>query len=157
MNEARELVDGVCNEDGAMSEIYTFPRVLVRSFRQIVVFYLAIERALHYTEELYQGDSTPADDYRTPFTHDGLKVLEKFSNGAQNSLIVARNELCTMARSDQPMDNMSRLSLGPEYLCSWFIRRLLVKPLEKNMAVSDMYREYLSTIVSTSPITLGSS
>jgi hypothetical protein len=150
LDEAKVLMSGVCNEDGAMSGVYTFPRALLAGFRQIVVFYLAVERALHYTEQLYQDRSTSIDDYGVPFSVEGLQVLGRFSNGAQHSLAVARNELCRMARSDQPMDDMSRLSLGPEYLCSWFMRRLLVRPLERSMAVSDMYREYLSTVVSSS-------
>ena len=150
LDEAKDLVSGVCNEDGAMSGVYTFPRALLAAFRQIIVFYLAVERALHYTEQLYQEKSTSVDDYEVPFSAEGLQVLEKFSNGAQHSLALARRELCRMARSDQPIDDIGRLSLGPEYLCSWFMRRLLVKPLEKSMTVSDMYREYLSTIVGSS-------
>jgi hypothetical protein len=149
LDEGKDLIIGTCNEDGSMSEIYTFPQALLAGFRQTIVFYLAVERALHLTGESYKKESSRNYGRQDFLEADSSEALEKFSNGARYSLAVARNELCSMARSDRPMDEISRLSLGPEYICSWFMRRLLVRPLEKSMAVSDMYREYLSTIVNS--------
>lgn len=152
--QAEELWDGVRNEDGQMSDLYTFPRALLSAFRQLVVFYFAAERALHYAEESFK-DKTNA--FESPeylatksFSPDGLRIIEAFSTGVEHALTSARNELCSMVKSAKPVDVFKRLSLSPEYVCSWFMRRLIVKPLEKSMTVSDMYREYLSTIVSTS-------
>jgi hypothetical protein len=149
LDEGQDLMAGTRNEDGSMSEIYTFPQALLAGFRQTIVFYLAVERALHVTWESYKKGSSWYPGQHNIIEATCLGDLGKFSNGARYSLVVARNELCSMARSDRPMDEMSRLSLGPEYICSWFMRRLLVRPLEKSMAVSDMYREYLSTIVNS--------
>jgi hypothetical protein len=149
LDEGKDLMFGTRNENGSMSGIYTFPQALLAGFRQTIVFYLAVERALHFTGESYKKESSRNYDWQDSLEADSFEALEKFSNGARYSLAVARNELCNMARSDRPMDEISRLSLGPEYICSWFMRRLLVRPLEKSMAVSDMYREYLSTIVSS--------
>jgi hypothetical protein len=149
LDEGKDLIFGTLNENGSMSEIYTFPQALLAGFRQTIVFYLAVERALHFTGESYKKESSRNYGWQDFLEADSFEALEKFSNGARYSLAVARNELCSMARSDRPMDEISRLSLGPEYICSWFMRRLLVRPLEKSMAVSDMYREYLSTIVSS--------
>jgi hypothetical protein len=149
LNEAKDLIFGTRNDNGSMSGMYTFPPALLAGFRQTIVFYLAVERALHFTGESYKKESSRSYGWQDSLEVDSFEALEKFSNGARYSLAVARNELCNMARSDRPMDEISRLSLGPEYICSWFMRRLLVRPLEKSMAVSDMYREYLSTIVNS--------
>ncbi|KAJ4349262.1 hypothetical protein N0V95_004753 [Ascochyta clinopodiicola] len=146
----RELSEGVCNEDGQMSDMYTFPRQLLSASRQLLVFYLAIERAMYYTEESFmdKANSFEEPEYMTtlPFSSEGLQVLEAFGNGVQQAVKSARNELCSMVKSTKPVEIFQRLSLSPEYVCSWFMRRLIVKPLEKSMTVSDMYREYLSTI-----------
>lgn len=150
LEQAKELTEGVQNEDGKMSELYTLPRHLLEAFRGIVVFYLAIERALHYTEESYQNDNLLADSFDAhtlPFSGGGLEVLQRFGEGAMQALFSARKELCAMVQLDSPSDILADLSLGPEYVCAWLMRRLLVKPLENRMAVGDMYREYLSTIV----------
>lgn len=143
---AKELADGVKNEDGKMSESYTFPAQLVSAFREIVVFYLATERAVYYSNESYKSDAT-SDDESLPFSDQGLEVLKRFGDGPRRSMRVARLELCDMVKSESSFDVLDKLSLGPEYVCAWLMRRLLVKPLEKAMTVGDMYREYLSTIV----------
>jgi hypothetical protein len=121
---------------------------LIEAFRKLVVFYLAIERALHHTEEFYQKTPNEADDqFDFSYSESVLTVLKRFAKGAQLSIDIAREELCNMVRPDASPDDMQGLSLGPEYVCSWLMRRLLVKPLEKRMTIGDMYREYLSTIV----------
>lgn len=150
LTQAAELVEGVQNEDGKISDMYTLPPRLVEAFRQVVVFYLAIERALHFTEESYQNDNSLEQrslEISLPFSDEGLNVLKKFAIDVRVSLRIARHQLCYMVRSDPPMDILKQLSLSSQYTCAWLMRRLIVKPLDKRMTVGDMYREYLSTIV----------
>ncbi|KAF2633060.1 hypothetical protein BU25DRAFT_323702, partial [Macroventuria anomochaeta] len=134
-NQAQELSDGVRNEDGRMSDLYTFSRPLLSAFRQLLIFYFAIERAMFYTEDSFKEERNAFEgtEYMTtlPFSSGGLQVIEAFSNGVQQALASARNELCSMVKSAGSTDISSRLSLSPEYVCSWFMRRLIVKPLEK--------------------------
>jgi hypothetical protein len=148
--QAKELAEGVQNEDGQMSNLYTMPPAILEAFRKIIVFYIAIERALYYTEETCDN-GIPQEPYKRstlPYSKCGLEVLKRFGEGARGSLITARQQLCRMVRSVLPLDVFKHTSLGPEYVCAWLMRRLLVQPLEKRMTVADMYREYLSTIVS---------
>ncbi|KAF1933281.1 uncharacterized protein M421DRAFT_415626 [Didymella exigua CBS 183.55] len=148
--QAKELSDGVRNEDGQMSALYTLPHALLNAFRQLLVFYFAAERSLFFTEESFSDrrKAIEAPEYMTalPFSAEGLRVIEAFGNGVQQALTSAREELCYMVKSKEPVEVFKRLSLSPEYVCGWLMRRLLVKPLENSMTVSDMYREYLSTI-----------
>lgn len=153
--QAQEISAGVLNEEGKMSDLYTFPNSLLDAFRSLIVFYLAIERAMHFTEKAYRQDiSADPTEGPLPFSEQGLERLTWFGNAAGRSFAFARTDLCYMTASVLPSNPMSSLSLGPEYLCSWLIRRLLVKPLEGQLTIGDMYREYLSTIVSTSQYTL---
>lgn len=158
LTQATELSDGVRNEDGQMSALYTFPRSLLSAFRQLLIFYFAVERSLFYSEESFKDKrkAIEAPEYMTalPFSPGGLQIIEAFGNGASQAMAVAREELCSMVKSKGPAEIFKRLSLSPEYVCGWLMRRLLVKPLEKSMTVSDMYREYLSTIVSNTVISL---
>ncbi|KAH8725894.1 hypothetical protein GQ44DRAFT_652078 [Phaeosphaeriaceae sp. PMI808] len=149
LNQAKELADGVRNEVNNMSELYTLPHGLFKALRKLLVFYLAIERALYHTEEAYQQEDSSEERHERldlPYSESGLEVLKKFSKGAHLSLAMARGELCNMVMPEALPDSMQDLSLGPEYICSWLMRRLLVKPLEKQSTVGDMYREYLSTV-----------
>jgi hypothetical protein len=149
--QAKELAQGVENEDGQMSQLYTLPQRLVEAFRNLCVVYMATERALHHTEEAYKKDDLFENDYERsnlPYSETGLEVLKRFGQSACHSLFGSRHELCWMARSNPRLDVFRNLSLGPEYVCGWMMRRLLVKPLETHMSVGDMYREYVSTIVS---------
>jgi hypothetical protein len=150
LERAKELTDGVKNEDGSKSDLYSFPRELLEAFRKLIVFYLAVERALYHTEEAYQniGDVRYAG-CEAPYSEEGLRILKRFAQGFGNSLLLARSELRYMVRPEIATDPMRDLALGPEYVCSWLMRRLMVKPLEKRMSIGDIYREYLSTIVST--------
>ena len=160
-DSAKDLSDGVMNEDGQMSDLYTLPRALLDAFRQLVVFYFAVERAMFYTQETFEDDAinfedqNPSSGYGVPFSSSDLKVIGMFGKGVSQALATARKELCSMAKSPEPVNVFERLSLSPEYVCGWYLRRLIVKPLQNHMTVSDMYREYLSTIVSsTQPIDL---
>ncbi|KAL1654285.1 hypothetical protein SLS61_003290 [Didymella pomorum] len=125
-------------------------RELRCAFRQLLVFYFAIERSLSFTNKALDNkkliNETPVYIASLPFSPEGLQVIEAFGNGVQQALLSAREELCSMVKSKEPLEVFKRLSLSPEYVCGWLTRRLLVKPLEKSMTVSDMYREYLSTI-----------
>jgi hypothetical protein len=145
-----ELADGVRNEDGNKSNLYKFPRKLHEAFRKLIVFYLAVERALHYTEERYRNSANERDDDSEPppYTDMGLDVLKRFAKGALQSVALARQELCNMVMPETLPDPMRGLSLGPEYVCAWLMRRLLVKPLEGHATIGDMYRGYLSKTVS---------
>ena len=146
----KELAEGVQDEDGKLADIYRLPHHLVDAFREIIVFYLAIERALFYTEKAYQKEDIVGiqfDHYTSPYSEAGLDVLKRFGEGARRSLSLARAELCNMAASRVPMDIFHHLSLGPEYVCAWLMRRLLVQPLDERMTAGDMYRAYLSTMV----------
>jgi hypothetical protein len=135
-----------------MSGLFKFPRSLLSAFRQLLIFYFAVERAMYYTEEEFGNEAYALQnpDYMAtlPFSSTNLQILDAFGNGVQQALASARNELCSMVKSTEPAEITKRLSLNPEYVCSWLMRRLIVKPLEKSMTVSDMYREYLSTVVS---------
>jgi hypothetical protein len=150
--QAKELAEGVRNEDGQMSGLFKFPRSLLSAFRQLLIFYFAVERAMYYAEEEFGNEAYALQnpDYMAtlPFSSKNLQILDAFGNGVQQALASARNELCSMVKSTEPAEITKRLSLNPEYVCSWLMRRLIVKPLEKSMTVSDMYREYLSTVVS---------
>jgi hypothetical protein len=145
-----ELADGVRNEDGNKSHLYRFPRKLHEAFRKLIVFYLAVERALHFTEARYQKSSDDQEDDSGPRPYDntGLEVLKRFAKGVLQSVALSRQELCNMVMPDTLPDPMRGLSLGPEYVCGWLMRRLLVKPLEGHATIGDMYREYLSKTVS---------
>lgn len=152
--ETKELADGVRNPDGKMSPLYTFPDKLLKTLRLLVVFYLSVERAVYFTENHEEaglrekGDALDAPDYQVPWTDQGLEVLTRFSESAKGSLAAVRRDLCQMTHT-KSLDNWhKRLSLGPEYLCSWLMRRLLVKPVDNSMTTADLYREYLSTLVS---------
>lgn len=154
-DSAKDLSDGVMNEDGQMSDLYTLPRALLDAFRQLVVFYFAVERAMFYTKETFEdgtieiGDRNPSSMNGVPFSSSGLQVIDMFGKGVSQAMATARKELCSMAKSPEPLNAFERLSLSPEYVCGWYMRRLIVKPLQNHMTVSDMYREYLSTIVSS--------
>jgi hypothetical protein len=153
-NSTKDLSDGVMNEDGEMSDLYTLPRSLLDAFRQLVVFYFAVERAMFYTQETFKDDAIKIEDENpssidgVPFSSNDLQVIHMFGKGVWQALATTRKELCSMAKSPEPVNAFERISLSPEYVCGWYMRRLIVKPLQNHMTVSDMYREYLSTIVS---------
>lgn len=142
-HQFKELAEGVQDEHREFSSLYTFPRRLIEAFRELVIFYLAIERALHYTEKSYHGEIS-----NLPYSEDGLAVLTRFLAGIKRSIGKVRAELRSMVMTDILPDPIENLSLGPEYVCGWLMRRLLVKPLDQHMSIGDLYREYLSTVVS---------
>jgi hypothetical protein len=149
--QAQELMDGVQNEDGQMSDLYTLPKELVETYRLIMVFFMATERALEDADNAHEQEYRIKDPYERsilPYSEKGLEVLEKFERGAMRSLKIARLYLCSMARLFQPLDTTKHLSRGPEYICGWLIRRLLLQPLEKHDTAGDLYREYISRLVS---------
>jgi hypothetical protein len=150
LSQIRDLAEGVRNEDGRMSLLYSMPQELVEAFRRIVVFYLATERALYETGKIYEQSNLVEDSRWLPYSDTGLAVLRSFGRDAQRSLRVTRLALCKMARSEPPLDISKHLSMGPEFVCAWLMKRLLVKPLEKSNTIGDMFREYVSKVVSTS-------
>ena len=147
----RELAQGVQNEDGQMSSLYTLPQKLIIAFRKIVVFYLAIERALYENRQAYKLDVRYQSSHRltnSPYALRDVKVLKRFGWFARQSLIAARVRLCEMARPKSPLNLRKHLSLGPEYMSLWFIRSLLMTPLEQSKTIGDMYHVYISKVVS---------
>ncbi|KAH7355753.1 hypothetical protein BKA66DRAFT_553488 [Pyrenochaeta sp. MPI-SDFR-AT-0127] len=116
--QTKELSEGVKNEDGRMSDMYMLPRHLVEAFREMIVFYLAIERSLYYTEESYNKNNSHMENHdmdSLPFSAQGLVVLQRFGEGARRSLAEARTELCGMVAPLTPINMLKHMSLGPEY------------------------------------------
>lgn len=148
LSEAGQLANGVAVEKGKISDRYAFPPALLESFRRLIIFFLAIERAIHFTDQRFQNRDVDSSEEETPFSKEGLEVLERFFSSAQSSLLDARKDLCIMVRSDPAEDILMRLCLGPEFILAWLMRRLLVRPVENSMRVADLYRAYLSTVVS---------
>lgn len=106
--QAKDLADGVRNEDGRTSALYTFPRPLLSTFRQLLVFYFAVERSLFFTckalDDRRLANETPEYIATLPFSPEGLQVIEAFGNGVQQALLSARYDLCSMVNSDEPVD-----------------------------------------------------
>lgn len=144
----QELADGVRDEQGNLSTLYSLPRKLLGALHHLVVFYFSVERSMHFTEQCFLEKTRGGYQQDYPYTDSGLRVLSNFRESVELSVTQARDELCEMVRSATPNDATERLSFGTESISSWLIRRLIVKPLEKSMTIGDMYREYLSTLVS---------
>ena len=148
LDQLRELVDGVKKEDGYMSELYKIPRNLLDTLHRLIVFYMAVERSLHFLEKDYRTLKRAIRNDKVLENAAELGVLQRFSDGIRRPLMRARADLCFMARSSTPHDYWKRMSLGPQYICAWFMRRLIVQPLDNSKTVADLYRDYLSTLVS---------
>lgn len=148
-DQAQELLYGVQNEKGQISELYRLPKELPEAFRLILVFVMAIERALYDINDAYGQSHRLKHKHERdvlPYSKKGLTTLKRFSQTAIRSLRVARSQLCYMARSNPPLNLMAHLSLGPEYICAWLVRRLSLQPLEKQKSAGDPYREYISRL-----------
>jgi hypothetical protein len=150
---AKELAQGVQNEDGHMSSLYTLPQELINAFRRIVIFYLAIERALHENEKAYGQDVHYQSSRRltnAPYAWRDADVLKRFGWYARQSLCKARMSFHEMAMPEAPLSLRKHISLGPEYVCLWLMKKLLVTPLEQSKTIGDMYHVYVSKVVSKS-------
>jgi hypothetical protein len=143
--QAKDLADGVQDEDMRFLELYSFPRRLIDAFSSIIVYYLAVERALHQAKTPLQEDDLTYG-LQTPIV---LETLGRFYTDARDSLTAIRWDLCNMSKSSSPPDIMQSLSLGTPYICGWLMRRLIVKSLEGHLTVGEMYWDYLSKIVSS--------
>ncbi|CAN9387585.1 unnamed protein product [Alternaria alternata] len=111
----------------------------------------ATTESLWQTRQIYDDDAQSGKSAHltfAPYSDAGLEVLERFGNGAKLSLFSARHALKQMAKSDKPLDVLKHLSLGPEYVYAWLMRRLFAKPLEESRTAGDMYRNYVSKVVS---------
>ncbi|PVI02967.1 hypothetical protein DM02DRAFT_521838 [Periconia macrospinosa] len=149
LNLLHELSDGVRNEDGELSPLYALPGKLLDTFHQLVLLYFAVERSLHYIEEDTKVDKKSgmfAKGTDLEKLEKNSAILQRFSDDVRTPLVRAREDLCNMARSTTPTAVEERLSLGPEYICSWVMRKLIVKPLKNSMTIADMYNDYLLTI-----------
>jgi len=149
---AKELAEGVQNENGEMSSLYTLPQELIYAFRKIVIFYLAIERALYENEKAYGLDVRYQSSHRltsAPYSWRDVEVLKRFGWYARQSLIDARFQFCEMARPESPLSLRKHVSLGPEYVSLWLMRGLMMNNLEQSKTIGDMYHVYISKVVST--------
>ncbi|KAI4954384.1 hypothetical protein J4E91_002097 [Alternaria rosae] len=146
---AKELAEGVQNEDGHLSSSYKLPQELIHAFQKIVIYYLAIERALHENEKAYGLDPSFQSSCRLtkdPYSLRDVEVLKRFGYHARRSLRKARFLLCDMVRPESPPSLRKHLSLGPEYVSLWLMRSLLTEPLERSKTIGDMYHVYISKV-----------
>jgi hypothetical protein len=131
-DQLKELADGVRNNTGALADLYTFPDKLIETFRRLVLYYLAVENAFHHLDKWYYQtrQEPPSDGF--PEIQDIWNTVQELREDVKVPLLQAREALCDMARSPKPVDLGQRVSLSAEYVCSWLMRRLVVKPLDRN-------------------------
>jgi hypothetical protein len=127
-DQLKDLADGVRNNTGDLADIYTFPQKLLETFRRLIIYYLAAEKGFYDLQSNAKIGVEPLSNSnpRTPF------VLVEVSEDVKVPLLQAREALCDMARSSTSVDLGKRISLSAEYVCSWLIRRLVVKPLDRS-------------------------
>lgn len=144
--ESEQLLSGVAIGKGQMSPKYGLPVSLIESLRRLVVLILATERAIHVVDERFQNWQYEQRRELAEYLTTGLAVLQRFTKSVELSLSEARKDLCVMVRSDAENNLLLRLALGPQFIISWIMRRLLIQPVDNNKGTADLYREYLSTL-----------
>ena len=148
-SELTEIVQGVSTESGLILNRYVYPHGLNEALRSIIIFILAIERSISCMNNMPQRlADEEVEDGETDFD-DVFKIIKRFRENTRDGIRCARRSLCDMTATPPEEDLRFRLSLGPEFLASWLIRRLLVKTVEKGKTVSEYYREHLLALVSS--------
>ena len=149
LSELMEIVHGVSTESGLILKSYVYPEELNEALRSIITFILAIERSITCMNNMPQRlADAEVEDRETDFD-DILRIIKRFRENARDAISFGRTRLCDMTATSHEEDLRLRLSLGPEFLASWLIRRLLVKTVENGKTVSEYYREYLLALVSS--------
>ncbi|KAE8846396.1 hypothetical protein PTNB73_02378 [Pyrenophora teres f. teres] len=150
--EASELAEGVQNEDGRASELYKMPQQeLVRAFRNIIVFFMATERAVHYCAEA-SSDQQLVDSMNDRFYVEKEMdegAVKRLGEVARRSLRRARFKLCRMVMSDPPLNLFKHKSLGPEPEPepSTGSLKLLQQPQQQPQeTIGDLYRGFISKL-----------
>ncbi|KAF2271832.1 uncharacterized protein EI97DRAFT_244561 [Westerdykella ornata] len=150
VNQLKELADGVQQEDGEIFSAYSFATGLVDTLEEIAGYYILAGQSLY--DSSYQTYAQNGHKLvwvlRSRSTASSrlaarLRSLNRRSEWVSDSILTARKQLCSMARSQ---DSSGRWSLPAEYICSWVMRHLLLRPVSKNMSVLELYQEYLSTL-----------
>ncbi|KAF2999674.1 hypothetical protein E8E13_001715 [Curvularia kusanoi] len=150
LESVQELSDGVLNEDGQMSELYTLPHSILDAFRQLIIFYFAVERAMFFTEDGFENNDIPVARPRAmtddPFSSKQLQVLQAFGNGVRESLLAARNELCAMAKSPEPINTFDHLSLNAEEYLSTIQFQVNHRPSKRLLRSINLLQEEIAAL-----------
>ncbi|KAF2489673.1 hypothetical protein BU16DRAFT_544052 [Lophium mytilinum] len=146
--QAKELADGVTFDNKTVADSYALPISLVESMRRFTVLFLGVERAIYFIDVRFRNWKFEHRKEAMEYFTDGMTALKRFESSVHNSLAEARKDLCFMVRSPPNDSNLLlKLSLGPEFILAWLMRRLIVKPIDHNVGTPELYREYLSALV----------
>ncbi|KAF2809040.1 uncharacterized protein BDZ99DRAFT_533424 [Mytilinidion resinicola] len=145
--QAMELAEGVTFDKETVADPYALPLSLVESLRRFVVLFLGVERAIFFVDNRFKDWKLEHRKEIMEYFTDGMTALQRFESSVHISLAEARKDLCFMVRSPPSESNfLLKLSVGPEFILAWLIRRLLVKPIDHNVGTPELYREYLSAL-----------
>ncbi|OCL04161.1 hypothetical protein AOQ84DRAFT_391740 [Glonium stellatum] len=146
VRQGRHIVYGVVAADGTRSPLYKFPESLVDAFRRIVTFVIAAQKVTSHVNEAFnrrQPEQWASDENDC---HEASKVLLKFATGISTAIRDSRTELCEMVRTEQNVDLLGSISLGPEFILAWIMRRLIVSPIHRSIKVTNLYVEFFSML-----------
>jgi hypothetical protein len=147
--QASDLAEGVVYQKGTISDSYSLPLSIVELMRRFVVLFLGIERSIVFVDARFKGWKFEARQEPVMSFRNAVNTLQKLEFDVHVSLSEARKELCVMVRSRaDDNDFLLKLSLGPECILAWLMRRFIVKPVDHGVGASELYREYISALVS---------
>ena len=139
---SRQIREGIASNESLVPSRYKLPSSLVKSFEQIIALVLWSARSISLIEKHFRNWNYIApnsQNYEPEEVRAANNRLNALGTEAQASMERAEEDFILMSRTENDVETVSYIAVGPEYILASVISNLCERPIHQGLDVAELY------------------
>lgn len=148
---SQQIREGIASNESLVSSRYKLPSSLVKSFEQIIALLLWSARSITLIEKHFRDWNYIApnsQNYESENVRAASNRLDALGTEAQASMERAEEDFILMSRTENDVETVSYIAVGPEFILASAISNLCKRPIHQGLDVAELYQTFGRNLVS---------
>ena len=148
---SRKIRQGIASDESSISPRYKLPSSLVKSFEQTIALLLLSSYSITLINKQFRtwdGLAANSHDYESEDVLAASDQFDRLGIEAQASMERAEKDFILRSRTENDVETVSYIAVGPEYILASAIVNLCKRPIHQGLDVAELYQTFGRSLVS---------